>query len=70
MQFNKIFEKMLHTEVYLFLTKLSLLSDKFQEELFHQLWCYDDIVNEIDQNLYNCCIFLVLSKAFDEIPIS
>ena len=28
---------------------------------------YDEILNNIDQGLYTCCIFLDLSKAFDTV---
>ena len=72
-QFNKIFEKMLHSRIYSFVTKFNLLSEKqfgFRTNFSTNLAAcsvYDEIVNEIDQNLYNCGIFLDLSKAFDTV---
>ena len=72
-QFNKIFEKMLHSRIYSFVTKYNLLSEKqfgFRTNFSTNLAAcsvYDEIVNEIDQNLYNCGIFLDLSKAFDTV---
>ena len=62
---------MLHTRIYSFVTKFNLLSNK-QFGLTKNFSttsascsAYDNIMNEMDQNLYNCCIFLGLSKAFD-----
>ena len=72
-QFNKIFEKMLHSRIYAFVLKFNLLSDKqfgFRKNYSTTLascCVYGDIVNVMDQNLYNCCIFLDLSKAFDTV---
>ena len=72
-QFNKISEKMLHSRIYSFVTKYNLLSEKqfgFRTNFSRNLAAcsvYDEIVNEIDQNLYNCGIFLDLSKAFDTV---
>ena len=62
-QFNKIFEKMLHSRIYSFVTKFMT---NFSTNLA-ACSVYDEIVNEIDQNLYNCGIFLDLSKAFDTV---
>ena len=31
---------------------------------------YDEILNNVDQGLYTCCIFLDLSKAFDTVDHS
>ena len=72
-QFNKIFKKMLHSRIYSFVTKFNLLSEKqfgFRTNFSTNLAAcsvYDEIVNELDQNLYNCGIFLDLSKAFDTV---
>ena len=64
---------MLHSRIYSFVTKFNLLSEKqfgFRTNFSTNLAAcsvYDEIVNEIDQNLYNCGIFLDLSKAFDTV---
>ena len=67
LQFNQIFEKMLHTRIYLLDTKFNLLSDKQfgisknYSTTLASCSVYDDIVNEMHQNLYYCCIFLDFS---------
>ena len=64
---------MLHSRIYSFVTKFNLLSEKqfgFRTNFSTNLAAcsvYDVFVNEIDQNLYNCGIFLDLSKAFDTV---
>ena len=75
-QFNKIFENMLHSRIYSFVTKFNLHSEKqfgFRTNFSTNLVAcsvYDEIVNEIDQNLYNCGIFLDLSKHLTQLIIT
>ena len=72
-QFNKIFEKLLYNRIYSYLTRFSLLSDRqfgFRKNFsttsaINKI--YDNLLSNIDQSLYSCCIFLDLSKAFDAV---
>ena len=72
-QFNKIFEKMLFNRIYNYLEKHKLLNPYqygFRENrsTIHAIsHIYDDLLQNIDQNLYSCSIFLDLSKAFDTV---
>ena len=72
-QFNKIFENLLYTLIYSYLTKFNLLSDHqfgFRKNCSPTLAInklYDEILTSIDQGLYSCGIFLDLSKAFDSV---
>ena len=73
-QFNKIFEILLYTQLYSYLTKYNLLSDQqfgFRKNFSSSLAIsklYDDLLNNIDQGLlYTCSIFLDLRKAFDTV---
>ena len=72
-QFNKVFEKLLYTRIYSYLTGFNLLSDNqfgFRKNCSPTLAInklYDDLLTAIDQGLYSCGIFLDLSKAFDSV---
>ena len=72
-QFNKIFEKLLYSRIYSYLVRHNTLSDcqfgfrKKCSTIFAINKIYNDLLNNIDQNVYTCCIFLDLSKAFDTV---
>ena len=72
-QFNKVFEKLLYTRIYSYLTRFNLLSDHqfgFRKNCSPTLAInklYDELLTAIDQGLYSCGIFLDLSKAFDSV---
>ena len=72
-QFNKIFEKLLYTRIYSYLTRFNLLSDHqfgFRKNCSPTLAInklYDELLTSIDQGLYSCGIFFDLSKAFDSV---
>ena len=57
--------------IYLYLIRFKLLSEfGFRENSSTALAMnkiYDEILNNIDQGLYTCCIFLDLSKAFNAV---
>ena len=70
-QFNKIFEKLLYSQIYSFLVRYDLLSDcqfgfrKNSSTNFDINKIGNKTLINIDQSLYTCCVFLDLSKAFD-----
>ena len=72
-QFNKFFEKLLYSRIYFYLVRYNMLSDcqfglrKNCSTVFAINKIYNDLLNNIDQNVYTCCIFLDLSKAFDTV---
>ena len=72
-QFNKIFEKLLHSRIYSYLSKFNLFSKKqfgFRKNYSTSLAIcniYDELLNNVDEGKYSCCIFLDLSKAFDSV---
>ena len=72
-QFSKIFEKLLYKRINSYLDKYNLLSNKqfgFRQNLSiaHAIGIiYHKLIQNLDNNLYNCCIFLDLSKAFDTV---
>ena len=72
-QFNKIFEKLLHSRIYSYLSKFKLFSERqfgFRKNYSTSLaMCniYDELLNNVDEGRYSCCIFLDLSKAFDSV---
>ena len=72
-QFNKIFEKLLHTRIYSYLIRYNLLNDRqfgFRKNSFTTLAIskiHNDLLHNIDQGLYSCSLFLDLSKAFDSV---
>ena len=72
-QFNKIFEKPLYSRIYSYLVRYDLLSDcqfgfrKNSSTNFTINMIHNEILSNIDQSLYTCCVFLDLSKAFDTI---
>ena len=72
-QYNKIFEKIIHTRLYDFLEKYKILSQHqygFRKNTSTALATYDLIENLIkskDNNKIACAVFLDLSKAFDTV---
>lgn len=72
-QFNKIFEQLINSRLTKYLEKYNLLSDKqfgFRKNYSTTYAInniYDKLINNIDNNLYSCCLFLDLSKAFDTV---
>ena len=72
-QFDKILEKTIYHRLIHFLEKYQLLNKVqfgFRQnpstiQAISKI--YDEIVQNIDQDLYTCCIFLDLSKAFDTV---
>ena len=72
-QFNKFFEKILHTFIYSYLIRYNLLNDRqfrFKKNLSTTLAIskiHNDLLHNIDQGLYSCSLFLDLSKAFDSV---
>ena len=76
LQFNKIFEKLLYTRIYSYLTRFNLPSDHQFGFRINRKNCSptlvinklcDELLTSIDQGLYSCGIFLDLSKAFDPV---
>ena len=67
-QFNKIFERLLYSRIYSYLVKYDLLSDcefdflKNSSPNFAIKKIYIEILSNIDQSLYTCCVFLGLSR--------
>ena len=61
--FDKIFEKLLYNRLISYIEKFELLN----ERQFGFRKNYDKLVKSIDQNLYSCCVFVDLSKAFDTV---
>ena len=72
-QFHKILEKLIYSCIIKFIEKNDLLCEnqfgfrKNSSNIFAINSIYDKFINNIDQNLYTCCLFLDLSKAFDTI---
>ena len=72
-QFNKIFEKLLHTRIYSYLIRYNLLNDRqfgFRKNSYTTLAnskIHNDLLHNIDQGLYSCSLFLDWSKAFDSV---
>ena len=70
-QFNKTFEKLLHSCIFSYLSKFNLCSKRqfgFRKNYSTSLAIcniYDELLHMIDEGNYSCCIFLDLSKAFD-----
>ena len=64
-QFNKVFEKLLYTRIYSYLTRFNLLSDHqfgFRKNCSPTLVInklYDKLLTAIDQGLYSCGIFWI-----------
>ena len=71
--FSKIFEKLIYNRIYLYFEKFDLLSDRqfgFRQNssTVHAIGIiHDKLIQNLYNNLYNCCIFLDLSKAFDTV---
>ena len=72
-QFNKIFEKLLHTRIYPYLIRHNLLNDlqfgirKNSSTTSAISKIHNDLLHNIDQGLYSCSLFLDSSKAFDSV---
>ena len=72
-QFDKILEKTIYLRQIHFLEKYQLLNKvqfgfrKNSSTIQAISKIYDEIVQNIDQDLYTCCMFLDLSKAFDTV---
>ena len=72
-QFSKVFENILYNCIYSYSIRYKLLSDYqfgFRKNSSTTLAInkiYDEILNNIDQGMYTCCIFLDLKKAFDTV---
>ena len=72
-QFNKIFEKLLHTRIYSYLIRCNLFNDQqfgFKKNSSTTLAIskiHNDLLHNTDQGLYSCYLFLDLSKAFDSV---
>ena len=69
-QFSKIFAKLIYNRIYSYLEKFDLLSNrqfrfKQNSSTVHAIGIiHDKLIQNLDNDLYNCCIFLDLSKAF------
>ena len=72
-QFNKVFEKILYNRIYSHLIRYKLLREyqfgfrKNSSTTLAISKIYDESLNNIDQGMYTCCIFLDLKKAFDTV---
>ena len=72
-QFDKIFEKIIYNRIIDFIEKYNLLSDhqfgfRQNSSTIHAVtYIYDNLIKNVDKDLYSCCIFLDLSKAFDTV---
>ena len=72
-QFDKIFEKLIYNRLISYLGKYNLLSEKqfgFRKNYSADMAIsniYDHLIQNIDQNLYSCCIFFDLFKVFDTV---
>ena len=72
-QFSKIFKKMIYNRIYSYLEKFDLLSNRqfgFRQNssTAHAIGIiHDQLIQKLDNNLYNYCIFLDSSKAFDTV---
>ena len=72
-QINKIFEKLLYSRIYSYLVRYDLSSNcqfgfrKNSSTNFAINKIYNEILGNIDQSLYTCCVILDLSKAFDTV---
>ena len=70
-QFNKIFEKLLHGRIYSYLSKFNLFSKRqfgFRKNYSASLAIcniYGELLNNVNEGKYSCCIFVDLSKSFD-----
>ena len=70
-QFDKILEELIYSRIINFIEKNDLPCEnqfglrKNSSTIFAINSIYDKFINNIDQNLYTCCLFLNLSKAFD-----
>ena len=71
-QFNKSFEKLLHTPIYSYLIRYNLLNNlqfgfrKNSSTTLAISKIHNDLLHNIDQGLYSS-LFLDLSKAFDSV---
>ena len=71
--FNKILEKLIYIRIYSYLEKYDLLTKHqfgFRKgtSTIHTIGkIYDKLLSNIDNNLYTCCVFLDLTKAFDTV---
>ena len=72
-QFSKIFEKLLFNSVIKYLEKFKLLSIHQYDFRKNSLTIHviadihNNLMTTADKRLYNCCLFLDLSKAFDTV---
>ena len=72
-QFKRIFENLLHSRIYSYLSKFNLFSERqfgLRRNYSTSLAIcniYDELLNNVDEGKYSCSIFLDLSKAFDSI---
>ena len=72
-QFDKVLEKLIYSRIINFIEKNDLLGEnqfgfrRNSSTIFAINSIYDKFINNIDQNLYKCCLFLDLSKAFDTV---
>ena len=72
-QFSKIFEKMLYSRIYSYLVRFKLLNEhqfgfRKNSSTIHAITSiYDNLLKNIENGMYNCSIFLDLSKAFDTV---
>ena len=72
-QFSKIFEKLLFIRIINYLEKYDLLSkDQYgfrkNSSTVHAITnIHNGLMTNIDKGLYNCCLFLDLSEAFDTV---
>ena len=72
-QFNKIFQKLVNSRIYFYLSKFNLFSEKqfeFRKNYSTSLAIsniYDKLLNNVDKGKYSCYIFLGLIKAFNAV---
>ena len=72
-QSNKILEKLIYSRIINITEKNNLVCEnqfdfrKNSSTIFAINSIYDKFINNVDQNLYTCCLFLDLSKAFDTV---
>ena len=72
-QFDKIFENLTYNRMYNYLEKYNLIDERqfafrSSHSTIHAISSiYEELLKSNDDKLYNCCLFLDFSKAFDTV---